>query len=265
MSSAARTKSGTLPRPPRTSWSAPGGDRGKLHLVLAAPGLYARPGFGPTEHMLSLATALSNTDRFRVDLVFAAELLTLNGRTRFPFGFHVLDEHSPLGESDSLALGLSPLSYGRHLYACRQFAHTIVSCDVLIERMWGFGGWLSRFLRPRVLLLEENGPLSRADTKDRSFAMLRDLYVRLSHRMIRQTYASADAIVVQNPTLAELLRREFGADRERVAVIPNGSASAPATPASRAELGWPKSSLVMIYAGMLDDAHDIEPVLKALA
>jgi glycosyltransferase involved in cell wall biosynthesis len=234
-------------------------------VVLAAPGLYARPGFGPSEHVLSLATALAATERFRVDVVFAAELLTLNGRTRFPFGLHVLDEHTPLGDTDSVALGLSPLRYLRHVNSCRLFSHTIVSCDVLIERMWGFGGWLARVLHPRVLLLEENGPLTRADAKERSFAMLRNLYVGLAHQLLRRTYASADAIVVQSRTLAELLAREFGAHPERVEVIPNGSANAPATPASRQELGWPRSSTVIVYAGMLDEAHDLEPVLRAFA
>ncbi|MFO0982773.1 MAG: glucose-1-phosphate cytidylyltransferase [Planctomycetota bacterium] len=231
-----------------------------LRLLLAAPGLLARPGCGPTEHVLSLAHALERTGRFRIDLFFAGGALKHQ---------RCVTLGSKLGRasSDSLTLGLAPWRYLQHLLECRRVARALGAYDVVIERIWGFGGWLARSLapRPRLVVFEENGPLAHADLAAHRERRLRALYLRASHAHLRRTYSVADRIVVQSPALAELLAREFGVQGERVAIIPNGVDPSIAVARPREELGWSAAEVVLVYAGTLDEAHDLEPLLRAMA
>ncbi|MEW6743523.1 MAG: glycosyltransferase [Planctomycetota bacterium] len=234
-----------------------------ISMLLAAPGLVCRRGFGPTEHVLSLASAFGLHEEVSLDLLFGR----LEGEApRGPFRFHVLGERGGRGRSDSLTLGVDPLAYLRHWRELALFLRQHAAYDLAIERLWGFGGFIGRRLSRRgaLLIFEENGPLRWRRSIDSPGNALRWIYFHVAHLRLCRVYRRAYRVVVQTEGLARRLEGEFRIPRSMLVVIPNAVEMAvhPREEGSVAEEA--RRGVRLVYAGSVDRAHDLRPLVEAV-
>jgi glycosyltransferase involved in cell wall biosynthesis len=231
-----------------------------MRILYAACGLVHRSGSGPTEHVLALARALGRQPGVELTVLFAG------AHDPVPEGsFNVEDlgeagiEQAGERATDALVLGLHPGRYLSHRKKVLAYAKQNAGrFDVLVERMWGFGGFLALHWHRagKRVILEENGPISG----DRTMDPLRRLYLRLSQYRLRRVYRSGRSIIVQTEALAERLKKEFHVSGERLAVVPNG------VDLDRFKsIGKREGPLLMVFAGTLDADHDLEPLCRAAA
>lgn len=236
-----------------------------IRVLYAACGLVYRSGCGPSEHVVSVAKELGALPNIELTVLFAH-----NGDPLPPgpyYGDTLNDPGMALEsgmETDSLVLGISPFSYLSHKKKVQSYALGAVKRhDVVIERMWGFGGILAKAFKrsKRGVILEENGPISWEGKATRPGDWLRRLYLALSNWRLKRQYALAGALIVQTENLAKRLVQDYGVREQKIRVIPNG------VDLGRFKAILPKKEegpLVLVYSGVLDDGHDLRPLCRAV-
>ena len=259
---------------------SPGRAEGALQVLYAAPGLVLRPGGGPCEHFLAVGRALARRRDVQLSLVIGAPPRPVDpySEAGVPPNCDYIELASPRDSwavIDSLALGAHPMRYLQHVANVRRTAKRVASSspDVVIERMWGFGGLLGQDLARRGVpwILEENGPPIKERSPARWTDALRHVYLWLSRRRARGMYRRADRLIVQSEGLRERLATGFGAERTAIEVIPNAVDQALLEVATdeatrleaRRDLALPADALIAVYAGSIDRHHHIAPVVRA--
>ncbi len=236
---------------------------------------------GPSAHIVNIARALNNKNNVEVDLLFNSfsmsvpnvnfKLLSLEGMQETEV---IID---PLERSDDVSIrGLNPLKYLIYILNCYRFYKKKRGrYDVFIERMWRLGGLTGLLLkkcskaRRPLFILEENGPMKFDRKLNTPGNLIRLLLHKIQRGYTKHVYKKADAIVVQTTLLKDFLWHNFGLDRDKIFVIPNGVDTEHFSPAdttsAKEAVNFTTSKRVFLYVGSIDAFHDLSRLLEAFA
>jgi glycosyltransferase involved in cell wall biosynthesis len=239
----------------------------RLSICYVVPGHSLVASAGPTRNVLSLARALSRW----ADVTVAFQRLA---DAEAPDGVR-LEEIEPGGRikatrgDDAAVRGISYGEFVRYLRQLRRFAATrLLAHDVVLEKSWLLSGYLSSYCRRRGVLgvpVENLVPdpvhVARGDR-----AKLARLQVGrwLAGHYLRR----APLIIAETEFLKAALAGDFRIAPERIAVVDLGVDRALFRPldqaAARRRLGIAPDRTVLLYVGVLDDIHDLGPLLEAV-
>lgn len=244
--------------------------RRRLAICYAAPGLNLLPSAGPTRNVLSVAQALSEwadvtvafrsilepvaTDRFRVIAIDAAP----------PYGNGWHDDNG--------TRGFEPL---RHVAYCRtlaRFANTRARAfDVVLEKGWRLSGLLgAAFSRAGVsAALVENDVRVWTEPLNGVVGLGKYMLHCTAERVSRSSCRRLPVVIAETEELKERLVTHRGIPPDRIRVIGLGVDHALFRPqdqtAARDALGIAQDAVVLVYAGAMDEYHDLEAVIDAIA
>jgi len=240
---------------------------GTPSILLAAPGHDLAPGHGSTQHVLALAGSLSRRTRLTVAFRRVGAEAGADG-----VAFEAIDPTAAEPEPDGVGVrGLDPRPHLAYLSALRRFARRARRrFDALLEvgsRLSGvLGGAFAAPGRP-YMAIEPFRPLVDAGGDAR--ALIRRIAHGVGESIVRRRLRLAARVFVES--------RDFGADLVRggyvrarsVRILPTGVDRNRFRPQDRLEarraLGVAESALVLLFAGSLDEYHELEPVLRAAA
>jgi len=172
--------------------------------------------------------------------------------------------------SDDAALrGVGYVDFLRYMRSLRRFvAATADRFDVVLEKGWFLSGYASRRYQAAGVpaIPVENLVQMKSSTG------LTDLVAGLRHgvgRHLAGTYlTAARRIIAETPALKDAICACHGVARDRIEVIQLGVDPARFGPgdrqAARRELDIPATATVLLYAGILDRIHDLEPIIRGL-
>src|SRR5690606_19027330 len=156
-----------------------------------------------------------------------------------------------------------------YLHALRRFARErLRSFDLVLEKNWLLTGYLSHYCRrlgtAAVPVVNHIPVPGRGMRRGARAAARHGAGGWISGRYLR----SAPRIIAETEPLARVLERRLGIAAERVRVIGVGVDRDLFRPrdaaAARRALGIAPDATVLLYAGVLDRAHDLGPVIDAL-
>lgn len=128
---------------------------------------------------------------------------------------------------------------------------------------WGLGV-LAKARCPVVVRLHSHTALVR-----RLNDVPLDLDARLVGALEAMSIRRGDVVLSNSKALAEAMAQDFGADPERVGVLPLGIDADRFRPGDagwlRAELGLPESAPLLLYVGRLERRKGVEPMIEAFA
>ncbi len=240
----------------------------RLRLCYLVPAHHLLDTVGPSRNVLSLAAALVAEG---VEVTVAVRRMI---RAALPAGVRVveLDPTAPLPrdpQDDAAMRELGLSAFTRYLAALHRFlAREGRTFDVLLEKTWLLSGTLSRraFALGRVGVPVENFV---PDPARHGGGATKRLRLEVARRLAGRALRSLPRILVETPELAAAFTRTHGIPPERLVVMPLGvdrSRFHPRPQAeARARLGLPLDRRILLYVGVLDATHDLEPLLAALA
>jgi glycosyltransferase involved in cell wall biosynthesis len=249
---------------------APAMSDSRLSICYAAPGLNLLPTAGPTRNVLSVAEALGQWADVTVAFRHVSQSIQTDA-----YGVMAIEPSGtgPTAPKDDTATrGFHPL---RHLAYCRAlqaFARQHASVfDVVLEKGWRLSGFLSAaFVRAGVpAVLVENAVSLWIDPVNdlqslgkyllyRSADALTNFCTRRVPLVIAETEELKDAMVVHRGIAADRIKViRLGLDHHRFRPMPQQAA--------RESLGISGDATVLVYVGGIDEYHDLEPLIDALA
>ncbi|MGB7738376.1 MAG: glycosyltransferase family 4 protein [Steroidobacteraceae bacterium] len=237
----------------------------RLSICYVVPGHDLVLSSGPTRNVLNLARELSRwadvtvAFRQRIDATDA-------------LGFNVVEiqpRQRAEGADDSAMRGIGYGDFLSYLKAIRRFAHhELGPFDVVLEKSWLISGYVSALCRRRGQLgvPVENIVQNPAHAASGQMAKLVRMHVAgwLAGRAIR----GAPLIIAET----EFLRKEIAAywrvPLERIAVVDLGVDRKLFHPidqgAAREACGLPQEATLLMYIGVLDRTHNLEPAIRAV-
>ena len=244
--------------------------RKRLSICYAAPGQNLVPWAGPTRNVLNLADALA--EWADVTVAFRGIPFKLDPQK---YRIMAIEQGAPRRATladDNAARGLHPL---QHLAYCRRlqsFARQHAAAfDVVLEKGWRLSGLLSAAFRRAGVsaILVENDVRFWTEPVDGLRQLGKYALHGLAHVVAGTCSRRAAAVIAETDELkAELMLRR-GIPRDRIEVIALGVDHRVFRPmdqaSSRGALGIPSEVLVVLYVGAMDEYHDLEPVIAALA
>ncbi len=225
---------------------------------------------GPSRNVLSVAEALS---RWADVTVAFRKILEPTG----PRPFRVA-EIAPGGTEstayvdDAAVRGIGYGEFVSYLRSIRRFLmKELHSYDLVLEKSWLLSGYVSAYCRKAgkpSALVENIVPAPPGFFRSRlgirkhvrlSVAgLLTDRYIRKAPLVIAETEALKRALVLRRKIPAGRVHVVgLGVDRNLFRPIPQDEA--------RRDLGIPPGETVLLYAGVLDQTHNLAPLLDALA
>jgi glycosyltransferase involved in cell wall biosynthesis len=241
--------------------------RSRLSICYVVPGHSLVASAGPTRNVLSLARALSRWADVTVAFQRVAD-------AEAPDGVR-LEEIEPGARvkatrgDDAAVRGLGYGEFLHYLRRLRRFAAAhLLSYDVVLEKSWLLSGYLSSYCRRRGVLgvPVENlvpDPVHVARGNPTKLARLQ-IGRWLAGHYLRQ----APLIIAETEFLKAALSANLGIAPERIAVVDLGVDRTLFRPldqaAARRHLGIAPDKTVLLYVGVLDDIHDLGPLLEAV-
>jgi glycosyltransferase involved in cell wall biosynthesis len=240
----------------------------RLSICYVVPGHHLLPSAGPTRNVLSLAEALSKD----ADVTVAFRRIA---QPVLPRGYDVVaiepDQSTWHHVQDDAAIrGIGLREFIAYVAALRRFTDTYLPrYDIVLEKSWLLSGYVVARCRGRGvpgIIVENivrvwNEPLRNHRDLSRyaryQFAQaLVGRYLRRSARIIAET-EELRATLVQRWRLAHERVKAIGLGVDHTLFHPADQAKA------RRELGISSEAMVLLYVGVLDQTHDLTPVLEA--
>jgi len=244
--------------------------RKRLSICYAAPGQNLVPWAGPTRNVLNVAEALA--EWADVTIAFRGIPCKLDPQKYRIIAIEPEAARQETLADDNAARGLHPL---QHLAYCRRlqsFARQHAAAfDVVLEKGWRLSGLLSAAFR-RVgvsAILVENDVRFWTEPVDGLRQLGKYALHGLAHVVAGTCSRRAAAVIAETDELKAALmsRRRIPVDRiEVIALGVDHKVFRPMDQASsRSALGIPSDAQVVLYVGAMDEYHDLEPVIAAMA
>jgi glycosyltransferase involved in cell wall biosynthesis len=245
-------------------------NRKRLSICYAAPGQNLVPSAGPTRNVLSVAMALSQWADVTVAFRRIGEPINTGN-------YHVVAIESDAAPSsdakdDNAARGLHPI---RHLSYCRtlrSFSQRQASLyDVVLEKGWRLSGYLLDGFRRKGIpgVLIENDVRFWTEPLTNLSAVAKYMLHAAAHRVASQCSQRASAVIAETPELRTMLVEHRRLPAERIEVVGLGVDHAVFRPmdqqSARESLKISPDVVVLLYVGGMDEYHDLEPAIDALA
>ena len=229
------------------------------------PGHDLMSSIGPSRNVLNLARALEPWADVTVAFRRVAD-------ERVPDDIRVL-ELQPGGDvatiDDAATRGIGYGEFVRYLLDLRRFAAgPLRNFDIVLEKSWLLSGYLSSICRARGQLGVpiENIVPNPQHAAGRQFMKLMRLHVGrwIAGRCLR----GAPLVIAETEFLKREISKYWGVDAKRIAVVDLGVDRDLFCPRNQREVrtrfGMPLERTILLYVGVLDQTHDLEPVLREL-
>ena len=251
-----------------TARSCPVSAPRRLSICYVVPGHSLVATAGPTRNVLNLARALGQW----ADVTVAFRLaIDAQDRTTFAWSRSRLIALGTVHAADDAAVrGVGYAEFLGYLRQLRRFAaERLLSYDVVLEKSWLLSGYLSSYCRRRGVLgvpvenvVPNPGHVARGNLT--KFARLQ-VGRWLAGRYLRK----APLIIAETEFLKADIAANWRVAPERIAVVDLGVDRALFRPldqaAARRSLGIAPDKTVLLYVGVLDDIHDLGPLLEAMS
>ena len=245
-------------------------DRKRLSICYVVPGHHLLPSAGPTRNVLSLAEALSQWADITVAFRSISEPIT-------PGSYKVIAlEQAPvksLKRSDDAAIrGIGFSEFIAYLALVRRFVDERCHCyDIILEKSWMLSGYVVSLCQRRGLpgmVIENvvriwNEPLR--NTKE----YMRYAWYRLTQALIGRYLRQTPLIIAETEELKTAMLQRWCLPSDRIAVVALGVDHNTFRPMdqlrARSDLGFSPDATILLYAGVLDQVHDLKPVIDAIS
>jgi glycosyltransferase involved in cell wall biosynthesis len=243
----------------------------RLSICYAAPGQNFVPSAGPTRNVLNLANALSQWAE--VTVAFRGVPPEFLGGSKYKV-IAIEPQAAALSafKDDNATRGLHPL---RHLSYCRslwEFSQEQASSyDVVLEKGWRLSGYLLSAFRRRGVpgVLVENNVHQWSGGLSSVKAVAKCMFHVAAHEVASRCSRRASAIIAETEEMKRLLIEHRKLRPEQIEVVGLGVDHAVFRPmdqrAARNSLELDPNALLLLYVGGMDEYHDLEPVIEALA
>jgi len=237
----------------------------RLSVCYLVPGHDLVATVGPTRNVLSLARSLER----HADVTVAFRRVS---QADVPAGQRVLEIEPAAATAkvdDSAMRGVGLGEFWRFMRTLDRFTdEKLAGFDVVLEKSWLLSGYVSRRCRRRGQLgvpIENIVPNPARAARGKLMKRLRlTVADRIAGRAIRQ----APLVIAET----EFLKRELAAywhiPEARIAVVDLGVDRGLFKPqdrsAARRARGLNPAATLLVYVGVLDYTHDLEPVMRAL-
>lgn len=238
----------------------------RICYLVAGHGLLATA--GPSRNALSLARALSRHAEVEVAFRSLLDAAPPEGLRVVEIEPGALDPANARDDAATRGIGHGELL--RYLAHLRQFvASRAGQCDVILEKSWLLSGWLSLVAERHGMLgvaVENVVPSAR---RHADAGVMKRLRVVVARRLAGHGLRRARLVIAETPALARDITRVWGVPAGRIAVAGLGVDRELFRPmpqaAARAALGVSQDRTVLVYVGLLDETHDLGPVVEAVA
>ena len=242
----------------------------RLSICYAAPGSNLVPSAGTTRNVLNLAEALSEWADVTVAFRRIREAPS-SGKYR-TVAIEPQPAHTRAFVDDNAARGLDPMG---HLAYCRTLwsfaARHAGEYDIVLEKGWRLSGYLcAAFQRRRVpgVLVENDVRLWTEPVTGVPSAAKYGLHL-LSHWVSAACCRRLPAVIAETDELKALLVERRGLTPGQVEVVGLGVDHDLFRPMdqsrARSARGIRQDAIVLLYVGAMDEYHDLDPVIDALA
>jgi glycosyltransferase involved in cell wall biosynthesis len=240
--------------------------RQRLSVCYVVPGHDLLSSSGPTRNVLNLAAALSRQADVTVAFRRLAEKVELDGvRT-----LQIEPGGTTASLDDAATSGIGYREFLLYLRALRQFTQSALSSfDIVREKSWLLSGYLSSLCRARGQLgvpIENIVPDPRHAARQQFGKHLRISVGRwIAGRELRR----APLIIAETEFLKKEIAQYWRVANERIAVVDLGVDQtlfkSREHSVARERFGIAPEKTVLMYVGVLDWTHNLEPALRALA
>lgn len=240
----------------------------RLRVCYLVPGHRLVPSAGPSRNVLSMSAELARL----ADVTVAFS----DGVEGAPPGVRALEIAPEMraersGVVDDAALrGIGYASFVAYLRSLRRFvARTTDMFDVVLEKGWLLSGYASARYRAAGIPAIPVENLVQVKSSSASRSLMKGLKQTVGRHVSGRYIAGSVRVIAETGALREAIAECHGVDPARIDVVELGVDRDRFRPADRDEarrrLGIDPGETVLLYVGVLDRIHDLDPVIRALA
>jgi glycosyltransferase involved in cell wall biosynthesis len=237
----------------------------RLSVCYVVPGHDLLSSIGPTRNVLNLAQALSQWADVTVAFHRVAD------RTPPP-GLRVLEIEPAPATTTVDDAAMRGVGYGQFLSYMRQLRRFVQNdlrpFDIILEKSWLLSGYISELCRRRGQLgvpIENIVPNPKHAAQQNFTKLMR---VRLGRWMAGRNLRHAPLIIAETEFLKKEIAQYWRVQAERIAVVDLGVDHNLFHPIdaqiARQKLGISGERIILMYVGVLDRTHNLEPAISAL-
>lgn len=239
----------------------------RLSICYVVPGHDLVASAGPSRNVLNVAQQLARW----ADVTLAFRRV---GREADRSSLRVIEieptrEAMTIGNDDAALRGVGYVEFIGYLKTLARFAaNELTQFDVVLEKSWLLSGLVSRMCARRgqaAIPIENYVPLSTQGTRRDALSRVR---LGMARRIAGYCLRRAPLVVAETEHLKRSIGRFWRVDDQRIDVIGLGVDRSLFRPidrqGARRDLGLETGSTILLYVGVLDRAHDLEPVIRAV-
>jgi glycosyltransferase involved in cell wall biosynthesis len=237
----------------------------RLSVCYVAPGQDLLSSSGPSRNVLNLARSLSQWADVTVAFHRLAERIA-------PPDLKVLEIHPAAAATTIDDAAMRGVGYGEFLSFMRRLHefvnHDLRPFDIVLEKSWLLSGYVSSLCRRRGQLgvpIENIVPNVKHAAQQSLAKMLR---LRVGRWIAGRNLRRAPLIIAETEFLKREIAGYWRVQPNRIAVVDLGVDRALFHPldgqSARRKLGLPLEATLLMYVGVLDRTHNLEPVISAL-
>jgi glycosyltransferase involved in cell wall biosynthesis len=237
----------------------------RLSVCYVVPGHDLLSSIGPTRNVLNLAQALGQWADVTVAFHRVADRVP-------PAGLRVLEIEPAMATTTVDDAAMRGVGYGQFLTYMRQLRRFVRDdlrpFDIVLEKSWLLSGYISELCRRRGQLGVpiENIVPDPKHAAQQSFTKL--MRVRFGRWMAGRNLRHAPLIIAETEFLKKEIEQYWRVQAERIAVVDLGVDRKLFYPidvqSARQKLGISSERTILMYVGVLDRTHNLEPAISAL-
>lgn len=239
----------------------------RLRVGYLVPGHRLVPSAGPTRNVLSMSGELATL----ADVTVAFS----DGLTGAPPGVRTLEIAPGTAEErsgivdDAALRGIGYRPFLAYLRSLRRFVdQTVDRFDVVLEKGWMFSGYASARYRARGIPAIPVENLVQLKSSSARTGLVRGLKRSIGRRVSGRYLRNAVRVIAETDALRQAITDCHGVDPARIDVVELGVDRDRFLPSDRAEaresLGLDQDATTLLYVGVLDRIHDLEPVIRGI-